>query len=195
MKPIWLIVLLLLSAGTPVSSGQDAATEERLNKLAGQIEDLRAAQDSLRKTLEEVRKELLVLREQASRPTGNYASEEDLKALANSVREIDRKRMEDADKVAAELRKLSKTFAAPTPTPKKSPGVAPAKAVESEKPGKPEEGFEYVIQKGDTLSVIVKAYREKGVKITTDQILKANPGLKPERLREGQKIFIPAPVN
>jgi len=29
--------------------------------------------------------------------------------------------------------------------------------------------------------------------VTTDDILKANPGLKAEKLKVGQKIFIPAP--
>jgi LysM repeat protein len=30
--------------------------------------------------------------------------------------------------------------------------------------------------------------------VTTDQILKANPGLNPNSLKVGQKIFIPAPA-
>ena len=51
----------------------------------------------------------------------------------------------------------------------------------------------YVVQSGDTLSVIVQAYNEKGIKVTTKQILKANPGLVPEKMKVGQKIFIPAP--
>lgn len=49
------------------------------------------------------------------------------------------------------------------------------------------------MKKGDTLSTIVQAYRDNNIKVTMDQILKANPGLKPERMRVGQKIFIPAP--
>ena len=50
-----------------------------------------------------------------------------------------------------------------------------------------------MIQSGDTLSVIVKAYAEKNIKVTVDQIVAANPGLNPKRLRVGQKVFIPAP--
>jgi LysM repeat protein len=49
-----------------------------------------------------------------------------------------------------------------------------------------------VIQSGDTLSSVVSAYRDKGVKITVEDVLKANPGVKPTSLRVGQKIFIPA---
>jgi len=34
------------------------------------------------------------------------------------------------------------------------------------------------VQKGDTLSTIVQAYRDKNIKVSKDQILKANPDLK-----------------
>ena len=49
-------------------------------------------------------------------------------------------------------------------------------------------------RRGDTLSIIAKAYRDQGIKVTTDQILKANPGLDPKSLKVGQKILIPAPA-
>ena len=50
-----------------------------------------------------------------------------------------------------------------------------------------------LVEGRDTLSTIAQAYKEKGIKVTVDQILKANPGLVPERMRTGQKIWIPAP--
>jgi LysM repeat protein len=50
-----------------------------------------------------------------------------------------------------------------------------------------------VIQKGDTLSIIAQAYKEKNIRASIDDILKANPALKAEKLKVGQKIFIPAP--
>jgi LysM repeat protein len=53
--------------------------------------------------------------------------------------------------------------------------------------------MEYQVQSGDSLSAIAKAYRDKGVKVTVPQILAANPGLKPETMKAGQKIIIPAP--
>ena len=51
--------------------------------------------------------------------------------------------------------------------------------------------FEHHVKPGDTLSRIVTSYREKGAKVTLEDILKANPGLDPTRLRVGQTIFIP----
>jgi LysM repeat protein len=41
---------------------------------------------------------------------------------------------------------------------------------------------------------LAKAYRDQGIKVTSEQILKANPGLNPNTLKVGQKIFIPAPA-
>src|ERR1035437_7692880 len=57
--------------------------------------------------------------------------------------------------------------------------------------GGKESGYEYKVARGDTLSKIAKAYRDQGIKVTADQILKANPGLDP-KIKVGQKIFIPA---
>ncbi|HWW02137.1 MAG TPA: LysM peptidoglycan-binding domain-containing protein [Candidatus Acidoferrum sp.] len=190
MKRIsFLLAALTLCAG-PRLRAQDAGTEERFNKLAGQIEDLRAGQDALRRQLETVGKELDSLREQVNKPTGNYASQEDLKRVAEAVKDIDRKRIEDADKIHNDLLKLQKSLAVPPgPKPKPTPNENPT----PDKLPVPDKGYEYIVKKGDTLSIIVQAYRDNNIKVTTDQILKANPGLKPERMKVGQKIFIPAP--
>jgi LysM repeat protein len=193
MKPIGIFVLgFALSAG-PALRAQDAATEERFNKLAGQIQDLQAGQEALGKRFEALAKEIESLRGQVDKPTGNYAGEEDLKRLAESVKEIDRKRLDDYEKIRVELKNLGKSLAAPAPPVRKPAAPAAADNPGPDKSTGPDKGFEYQVNKGDTLSIIVQAYRDKNIRVTTDQILKANPGLKPERMRVGQKIFIPAP--
>ena len=48
----------------------------------------------------------------------------------------------------------------------------------------------YIVQRGDTLSKISKKYNVK-----LDAIQKANPGLKADKIRLGQKIVIPAKVD
>ena len=191
MKRISLLLVSLALFAPSMLRAEDAATEERLNKLAGRIEDLIAGQDALRKKVDGLERELANLREQMGKPTGNYAGEEDLKRVAKAVEEVDRKRLEDAEKVKSELLKLQKAVTS-------APAVRPRASGTTEEPArsKPEvseKGYEYIIKKGDTLSTIVQAYREKNIKVTTDQILKANPSLKPEKMYIGQKIFIPAP--
>ena len=111
------------------------------------------------------------------------------------MREVDRKRLEDYDKIRAELAKLGRILATPPAPPpsKKAPAPAATDNAPEEKSGPPEKGYEYVVQRGDSLSIIVQAYHEKNIKVSVEQILKANPGLKPDKLYVGRKIFIPAP--
>ncbi|HWQ90987.1 MAG TPA: LysM peptidoglycan-binding domain-containing protein [Clostridia bacterium] len=185
----WICMLLSLAVLCSPAVAQDAATQERLDKLSGQIEDLIAAQKSQQKQISELIREIDRVREQTSRPNEAYASQEDLKRLADTVKEVDRKRLDDAERVHKELLNLSKTLTA-VPARKPSREVG---APSTDKPAGPERFFEHTVGKGDTLSTIVEAFREQKVKVTVDQILKANPGLKPEKMAVGQKIIIPAP--
>jgi len=194
MKQISLLLITLSLGAVPTVRGQDAATEERLNKISGQIEDLIAGQKQEKERLASLARELESLREQSSKPTASYAAQEDLKRLADSVKEVDRKRLEDYDKIRAELLKLGKTLSAPVPSSKKSASTTAMESPDGVKASPTSKGFEYVIEKNDNLAAIVKAYAEKNIKVTTEQILKANPGLDPNRLRVGKKIFIPAPA-
>lgn len=186
MKPISiLLTALTLTIPTHVARAQDAATRERLDKLAGQVEDLLEDKSSAKKQLDAMAKEIQSLREERS-SSPNAASAEELRKLAEKVQEIDRKREADKELILKEIEKLGKLIAQ-KPRPQ-----AAATGTQTDRPEK-EKGYEYVVQSGDTLSVVVAAYKEQGVKVTVDDILKANPGLKPNSLKVGQKIFIPAP--
>jgi LysM repeat protein len=193
MKRIYFLLVALALCSAPAARAQDAATQERLDKLNGRIEDLTAAQEALKKRVADLSRELENVLEQSAKPNDSYARREDLKSLAESIKEVDRKRMDDVEKVRTELLKLRKVLETPMPQPKKS-SVAPSSETSvSTSPTTPEKGFEYKVKSGDTLDGIVQACREKNVKVTITQVLKANPGLKAERLRVGQKIFIPGP--
>lgn len=181
-------------AGVPALRAQDAASDERYNKLSGQIEDLRSSQDALNRKLESIAKEIETLRgEREKQPSANFASDEDLKRLAESVKEIDRKRLADYEKIQTDLKGLGKTLALPSVSAHKSSPAVVDDTGSKSKVTTPDKHFEYEVKKGDTLSLIVKAYCDNNVKVTMDQVLKANPGLKPEKMRVGQKIVIPAP--
>jgi septal ring factor EnvC (AmiA/AmiB activator) len=190
MKRIFVSSLALLCAAGSVLA-QDAATEERLNKLAGQIENLVEAQRAQQKQLEALSKEIDNLRDQVSKPAGNYASQDEVKHLANLLREVDRKRMDDVDRISSELSNLAKSLrSAPATKPVKPTSSGDSSA---DSPPKNEKGYTHVVQQGDTISAIIAAYREKNIKVTEEQIRKANPNLKPERMAVGTKIWIPAP--
>ena len=133
----------------------------------------------------------------ASSPASDSASADDLKKLAEQVQEIDKKRQSDNELILKEIEKLGKVSGGttshklqpvtPSPTPTTSPGDSTATS------SGPQKGYDYTIRAGDTLSAIAKACRAQGVKVTSDQIQAANPGLDPKSLVVGKKIFIPQP--
>jgi LysM repeat protein len=147
------------------------------------------AKELQNKRIEALEKQVADLQSQLNKPSGDYASAADVKELRDAIKEVDKKRLADSDNVADQLERLRKaligsagrhTSAAPTEAPKTTfDATAPH--------------MEYVVQSGDSLIAIAKAYRDKGVKVTVSQILAANPGLKPETMKAGQKIVIPVP--
>ena len=192
MKRISFLLLAVALCSAPALRAQDAATEERLNKLSGKIEDILASQEALRKQVSDLSRELESVRELASKPMGNWATQENLDRVAKNVEEVDRKRRADSELVQKQLEKLRELLLTPLPQAKSKHSPPPTDDHVSDKPVKPEEGVEYVVKPGETLSAIVQACREQKIKVTQKQILDANPGLKPDLVRAGQKIFIPA---
>jgi LysM repeat protein len=194
MKRIFPLLLAGALCSGFQAQAQDAAVEERLNKLSGQVEDLLAAKAEQDKRIAALVREVENLREQASKPTGNYAGAEDVRKLADAVREVDRKRIEDNERILKSIDSIAKAAAAGS----RSQPVRPKDTVSNSGGSRSsssgnETGYEYVIASGDTLSTIAEAYRAKGVKVSVDQILKANPDLKERSLVVGKKIFIPDP--
>lgn len=167
---------------------QDPATEERLKKLEGEIENLVEGQAALGKRITKLAEELQRLHDKVSSANGSVASAEDLRRLAEKLQEVDRKRENDKETILNTLEALKKLERTPPRPPRETTPVEPPPA-----PRPDEKGYEYTIQSGDTLSVIVEAYRQQGVKTSVSEITKANPGLNPNRLIPNKKIFIPAP--
>lgn len=193
MKRVSFLLVVLALCTPPALRAQDAATEERLNKLSARIDDMEASRDALKKRVDELAKELDSVREQSAKPNTSYARPEDLNQLTKEIKEVDRKRMDDAEKIHTELLKLRDLLKAPLASPKQKAAPATKEKSAPEQPVGDDKVFPYVIKPDDTLDAIVQAYKEKNIKVTVAGILKANPGLKAERLIVGKKIFIPAP--
>jgi LysM repeat protein len=186
---LWLFLVLFTAS---LAHAQDAATQQQLDKLSGQIQDLLEAQAQQGKHIEALEKEIGDLRDKVNTPPVNdSASRDDLKKLAGQVQEIDQKRSDDRDLILKEIEKLGKAAAiAPTPPTHRTSTPKPP-SDETATPAGPQNGYDYVIKDGDTLGLIAKAYRDKGVKVTKAQIIAANPKLNPNVLIPGKKIFIP----
>jgi LysM repeat protein len=192
MKRLFLLGMALALCTSPVVRAQDAATQEQLAKLSGRIDDLIAGQQTLRKEIDGLRRELASVRELASKPQGDWATPEDLRRVAKGIEEVDRKRIADSELVQKQLEKIRQALDKPLPPPKRTVSAPSKDTTAAEKPDRPQQGLEHVVKPGETLSSIVAACREQKIKVTQKQILEANPGLKPDLIIPGKKIFIPA---
>ncbi|MDD5139663.1 MAG: LysM peptidoglycan-binding domain-containing protein [Verrucomicrobiales bacterium] len=183
--------VFLLAFTVCAARGQDAATQEQIGKLSGQIQDMLEAQAAQAKRMAALEKEISDLRDKLNQPAVNdSASADDLKKLAAQVQEIDKKRQADNEQILKAIEKLAKAGGGST---RKPPVVSNDTPAPAQSPGGKQKGYDYEIHPGDTLSAIAKAYHDQGVKVTTAQIIAANPGLNPNALIVGKKIFIPDP--
>ena len=95
----------------------------------------------LRKQVDELAKELESVREQSGKPNTSYARQEDLNHLAEAIKEVDRKRLDDADKIHTELLKLRKVLEMPLAPPKQKPAAPPKEKSAPEQPARPDKVF------------------------------------------------------
>src|SRR5580658_267750 len=110
MISVWVCIFALLVAVVPRASAQDAATQEQIDKLTGQIQDILDAQAEQGKRIEALEQKISDMQNKINTPSGNdYASTDDLKKLAEQVQEIDKKRQEDNQKILDVLAKLGKS--------------------------------------------------------------------------------------
>ena len=189
---LWLFILAFTTVAT---RAQDAELTDRISKVEGYVQDLLAAQAAQDKRIEALEKEVSDLRDKLNQPgANNNASADDLQKLAGQVQELAKKQQADNDLILKEIEKLGKISSGSTSSHRLPPSVATTTSTNNPTPGGPQKGYYYTIQDKDTLSAIAKAYRVQNIKVTVDQILKANPGLDAKNLIVGKKLFIPAPA-
>ena len=172
---------------------QDAATQQEIDKLSGQLQDIIDAEAAQGKRLDALEHEIAALRDKVNTPVvNNYANSDDLQKLAAQLQEIDKKRLADRELILSKIEDLAKISAEPTHTHTyvKPPKVKPD---DTTPPPDDTQHYEHKVAAGENLSAIIKAFNEKGVKVTLQQVLKANPGLDPAKLYVGKTIIIPMP--
>ncbi len=169
-------------------------TEERYKRITADMESMLAANLALQKKVAALENELQKVREEQSQlrsANNNNSTTESLKRLAEKIQEVDKKREADKELIRGDIAKLGKKLLEPARSPSK-PVVAPDTGATSDK------GYPYLIQPNDTLSAIVNdfnaQFKAKGMKtITQKQVMDANPNVAWNKLKIGQKIFVPAP--
>ena len=173
------IIFIGLLVGFQVAvQAQDPALVERVNRLSVYVEELQADKVRYQKQITDLQREVDALRSEVQTLKGG-ANQQDVANVAEAVKQLDRKHRSDMELVATKFDELGKKAS----SSQRSQNTAQPKQ---------EQGWYHTIEPGNTLSAIAKAYRDNyGIKTTPDDILKANPGLKADKLQIGQEIFIP----
>jgi hypothetical protein len=205
-------VLLLISMLGPVAFAQADAValaaqreaEENVRRLTATVEEVQTAQANLRKLLSDLAADVDKLREDVAKSKNNAATQESLKRLGDQIMKVDESRVADNKRIQEGLDKITKLVAqapvAPIPAPARTE-VAP-RANTTTTPGngsgatsrpRTEQLYEYVVRPGDRLDIIASTYRNEGIPVTAKAIREANPEVVWEKLRIGQKIYIPKP--
>lgn len=186
-----LFAVMALGASAQDAASARAAYQERqaiaeVPRLVQQFDQLAANQDEIVQRLLKVE----------SGSGTEAALRAEIEALRAEVAELKAsiRREQDAMRreIVADLAKRISTLTPPAPPPAPAPvhTASPARAPAATPPPPPAEigpHYEYIVEKGQTLSLIAEGFRT-----TVPKILAANPGLKPNLLRVGQKLIIPA---
>jgi LysM repeat protein len=194
-RAICCIALILLSS-LSLFAQLPPEQAEKIERLTRDIDSLLAANADLQRKIGQLNEELARVREEQSKSANDLAVQglrEDLRKLAEKIQEVDRKRIDDKDVVVSELGKIEKVLKAGIGSASSRPPSRPVEA-----PAYTGKTFSYKVQPGDTLSGILddlnRQFKEKGGKrISLQQVLDANPGLKPERMKVGEEIQLPHP--
>lgn len=153
-----------------------------LQHMEAQLSQLQSENETIKKTVADLQK---------SREKEREAILDEVSKIIAESSEKQRDAMEKAiQRKSAESEKKSDKNDAATKTTKSAPAKTDAKqdAAPAEQKQK---GYEHVVEKGQTLSMIAKAYQDQGVKVTVPEIMKANKLKSETKLSVGQKLFIP----
>lgn len=182
------VTFCLLLMSLPVLHGQTAAQREnarlREEQLLRQTEEL----TNIMTRLERAEQRLMRLEaEMAQLRASNRTLEQKLTSLeANFAKDREALLDEVAQIIATSQRPTSQpTIRTPTPG-----GARPAQA-QSPVSSTARQGVEYVVQRGDTLSSIVRKLAAQGIRTSVAEIAEANQLADPTRIRVGQKLIIP----
>lgn len=171
---------------------------EQFRRLRGEIEELKGAHALQQEQSDKLKKKIKFLTDENlklnRRLAGNFATDDEVKALQIALKEMDANRLKDRAIFQKALGDLGKLIQKVAQQKAAAPSVDPT-------PRTVTQDFKFnthKVQTGEFLGTIIiaynRAYKEEGLGIVTQsQVLKANPGLNPNRLLIGQKIKIPLP--
>ena len=211
----------ILSLQAEITPEDIRQLQTRFQQAEESEERLRARIQKLEATIAELRSQMGEVRSVAASAGKDAVTQEQLKKVLDQLRDLDRRRQDDNEKVVQQIKRLADLPTAPPPSfddpkpkgrkPSAEPSVgaggngAGAKSdsksdlksepkVDVPKPTLPAdyEFYEHVVRDNQSVSQIINEYNKGyGLKVRLKHVLEANPKLRPERLITGQKIRIP----
>lgn len=168
-------------------SGDSAELRAEIEKLRAEVAELRAAvrrdQDAMRREIvDDLTRRLNDITKQMQQNQAQALAQ--IQARAEAALQAAEASAKAAREQAEYTKRVASRPPAPAPAPRASGGAAPAKPAAPAYTGP---YYEHVVEPGQTLSFIAK-----GFETSVQKILDANPGLKANNLRVGQKLIIPA---
>lgn len=201
-RPIRLLAVFLFLSGVvtraqstnnPRAIAERQATEADYKRLLASNEILLETQAALQKRIDDLSRRLEEIESRYAKATNDFVSRDQLQKIFDKLRDdLDHQRQQDNKLILNaldEIRKIAK--ARPT-------AESTDRSRASEPSPAPPSGpvTEYVVKEGDYLFKIIAGYNDAfHAKVTLDDILRLNPGLKPDEIHIGQKIYFPKPAN
>lgn len=195
MTRLLAVLLVATAVSLPCATRSAEIDAEDYARLQGRLDAHDESIESFRRQLQRTEAEVVKLSREIDALRQSLANQRDvatqaqIKALADQVQDLEKRRVNDNKEVLAALDRLARTAAVPPPAPVIQEPARPANTG----PELPAEYHEHVIESGQTLSSVITEYnRQLGYKVTLAHVLKANPEIKdPRKIRVGQKVRIP----
>lgn len=183
--PFLICIKSVMIAVSLVASSGCVALQEQREAMQEQREDALIVQDDLRRLrgrIDALESEVERLSQQIAQAGNeqNRVTQSQLEELRRRMSTIEASRETDRREIVSAVSKEVSNLLNKRPARSSSEPARSTKAVEK--------GYEHVVQPGETLSAIAKAY---GVRST--DVMEANGLESADKLSVGQKLFIPAP--
>ena len=198
---------IVFAADAPPAAELPKDLQESLDLIKSRVEDLRLDSDDHRKALEasnrkvaELQAEVEQLKVATTTATAKWVMLSNLLETVNLIQEkFEKQRESDRQTFLEAIADLqAKLLAPPVVAITNAAGPPELTSGTNAVPLLEQQGktIEYVVMKGDSVGVIVKAHNEKFktmglLSITIDDVVNANPGMNRDNIREGAKIRIP----
>ncbi len=211
---VWLSSPAIAPAQNQIGDAVRQELEDRLRRVERDLESVKETNEVLRKKLADLQRNAALVEEAAAKAAVSAnnvlqtaASKVELGQLRDALKESERRRIEDQKKLTEMLERLQKELAATPPSiivpasahPPRSKSDSSGSKTAPVPSGVPDTGVYHVVEKNQTALEILKAYNDdlkakgKPGKITLKQLEAANPTANMDKLRTGQKLFIPIP--